>query len=153
MDQNKIFAGRKYAEYIRDFTSLGNPFILLSIAFLVAGATQAYAIILLGFVLNEVTCSTIKYYFPKARPNQQSYETGLEKIDAGSFPSIHASRLSFVMFSLISLTTFLPYKILFGLMMLIVGYSRIFLKKHFFVDVVSGYAFGALLFLVLSNFW
>jgi len=32
---------------------------------------------------------------------------------------------------------------------IVVGYSRIFLKKHFLTDVIGGYIFGGLVFLGL----
>ncbi|MGB1205138.1 MAG: phosphatase PAP2 family protein [Chitinophagales bacterium] len=144
-------ASRKYGEYIRDFTSLGNPFILLSIAFFLTGLNKAFAMIVLGFIINEIICSGIKYFFPKKRPNQQTYDSAAEKIDAGSFPSIHASRLSFVGLSLIALTSYFPHKILLLVLILVVGYSRIYLLKHYPIDVLAGYVFGALLFLLLFS--
>ena len=142
-------SSRKYGEYIRDFTSLGNPFILLSIAFFLTGIGKPFAMIVLGFVINEIVCSAIKYFFPKKRPNQQTYDSAAEKIDAGSFPSIHASRLSFVGLSLMSMTSYFPHKILLLIMILVVGYSRIYLLKHFPIDVLAGYVFGTMLFVLM----
>ncbi len=142
-------ASRKYGEYIRDFTSLGNPFILLSIAFFLVGFNNSFLMIVLGFIINEIICSAIKYFFPKKRPNQQTYDSAAEKIDAGSFPSIHASRLSFVGLSLMALTNYFPHKILLLVIILVVGYSRIYLLKHYPIDVLAGYVFGTMLFVLM----
>lgn len=147
----------KYAEYIRDFTAIGNPFLLL----LVALATLSnhpkfkiyFLILLAGFFLNEIVCSAIKYFWHKPRPNGQQFKSGFEKIDAGSFPSIHSSRIAFVYLSM----SYIQYMAgnlfivpVFLIVIIIVGYSRVFLKKHFFVDVMAGYFFGALLFFIIT---
>lgn len=149
----------KYAEYIRDFTAIGNPFLLL----LVAVATLAnyanfnhyFIILVLAFLANEFICSSIKYLWHKPRPNGQEFNNGFEKIDAGSFPSIHASRISLVYLSL-SYIHYINGQLLlvpiFVLIILVVGYSRIFLKKHFFVDVMAGYGFGSLMFWAITFF-
>ena len=135
----------KYAEYVRDITALGNPIVLLLIAALaLAGHPQFAAFLpamIVGFLLNEVLCSGIKYLWHKPRPNGQEYGGRLEKIDAGSFPSIHAARISYV-YGFLGLVHYwmgllwVPAVAL--LVILAVGYSRIFLQKHYFVDVLAG---------------
>lgn len=144
---------RKYAEYIQDFTALGNPFLLLLVSFAsLQGITWQshrvlWAILIGGFLANEVICSTIKYIWHKPRPNQQGFADGMEKIDAGSFPSIHAARISFVYASLSYIQYTQNQSLIFAMIALIVvvvvGYSRVFLRKHFPVDVAAGYGFGA----------
>ncbi|BDS13581.1 phosphatase PAP2 family protein [Aureispira anguillae] len=147
----------KYAEYIRDFTAIGNPFLLL----LVTLATLSnhpkfhtyFWILLAGFLINEFICSAIKYLWHKPRPNGQQYKNGFEKIDAGSFPSIHSSRISFVYLSLGYIHYMAENFLLmptFIVVIAVVGYSRIFLKKHFFVDVMAGYFFGTIQFLAIT---
>ncbi len=149
----------KYAEYIRDFTAIGNPFLLL----LVTLATLAplphfganFLAMLFGFLLNEIFCSGIKFFWHKPRPNGQKFKNGFEKIDAGSFPSIHASRISFIYLSL-SYLHYLAQNLLlipvFIMVILVVGYSRTFLKKHFWFDVLAGYLFGIIQFVIISYF-
>jgi|VirMetMinimDraft_7_1064189.scaffolds.fasta_scaffold92871_2 membrane-associated phospholipid phosphatase len=147
----------KYAEYIRDFTAIGNPFLLLLVALGTLSSHpkfETYFLILLaGFFLNEIVCSAIKYFWHKPRPNGQQFKNGFEKIDAGSFPSIHSSRIAFVYLSL-SYIQYMSGNLfivpVFLIVILVVGYSRIFLKKHFLTDVVAGYFFGALLFFIIT---
>ena len=59
----------KYAEYIRDFTAIGNPFLLLLVALGTLSSHpkfETYFLILLaGFFLNEILCSAIKYFWHK----------------------------------------------------------------------------------------
>lgn len=147
----------KYAEYIRDFTAIGNPFLLLLVSVATLATfekfTHYFVILLVAFLLNELICSTIKYLWHKPRPNGQEFENGFEKIDAGSFPSIHASRISLVYLSLSYLHYMNGNAILmpvFLTVIVVVGYSRIFLKKHFFVDVMAGYGFGSAMFYGLT---
>lgn len=154
-------AKNKYAEYIRDFTSIGNPFLLLLVSFLVLGVLekeqfqQYFIVLIVGFLLNEFICSSVKYLWHKPRPNGQKYKNALEKIDAGSFPSIHASRMAFVYSSLSYIQyqqghyIYLP---VFFLIILTVGYSRVFLKKHFWFDVLFGYLFWAVAFFLAKSF-
>lgn len=149
----------KYAEYIRDFTAIGNPFLLLlvGISTLVGLPHTTYNLLVLigAFLFNEVFCSSIKYFWHKPRPNGQQYKNGFEKIDAGSFPSIHASRIALVYLSL----GFLHYKfgnellfLLFLLIIIVVGYSRTFLKKHFWTDVLAGWTLGTIQSLILVTY-
>ena len=141
----------KYAEYVRDITALGNPIVLLLVSVLTLAALPEWGTYLLpmivGFLLNEALCSGIKYVWHKPRPNGQQYAGGLEKIDAGSFPSIHAARISYVYGTLgmVHYWTGRPWVLLLALTVVVaVGYSRVFLQKHYFVDVMAGYGFGSL---------
>ena len=143
----------KYAEYIRDFTALGNPFLLLLVSACVLSQLpaalqgRAWLFLVGAFLLNELLCSGIKFLWHKPRPSGQKFEGALEKIDAGSFPSIHAARIMLVYGSLtyVMWRAGMPYfAAIFGLVIAVVGYSRTFLLKHFWLDVSGGYFFGAL---------
>jgi undecaprenyl-diphosphatase len=149
----------KYAEYIRDFTAIGNPFLLLlvGISTLVGLPHTAHNLLILigAFLFNEVFCSSIKYFWHKPRPNGQKYANGFEKIDAGSFPSIHASRIALVYLSLGILQYNAGNKyvfFMFIIVILIVGYSRTFLKKHFWTDVLAGWTLGTIQSLLLVSY-
>lgn len=149
----------KYAEYIRDFTAIGNPFLLLLVALATLSTFPEFYtyffVLLAGFLINEIICSAIKYFWHKPRPNGQEFKNGLEKIDAGSFPSIHSSRIALVYLSLAYIhymaANFLLIPV-FLIVIVVVGYSRIFLKKHFFIDVIAGYSFGFIQFLAITFF-
>jgi len=158
---NQPLKKRKYSEYIQDFTALGNPFLLLLISFFATqgdfwlSKTQIWGVLLGGFLANEFICSGIKYIWHKPRPNSQSFADGFEKIDAGSFPSIHAARISFVYSSLgylhyIQNQSIAAILICFGVI-IVVGYSRVFLRKHFIEDVLAGYGFGVAMAFGLWN--
>jgi len=150
----------KYGEYIRDFTSLGNPFLLLLVS--VVGLMsfehflQNLGLMIAGALLNEFICSGIKFLWHKPRPNQQGFENAFEKIDAGSFPSIHASRISFVYLSIGYLHYVHAHTMMLAVSLLVivlVGYSRIFLRKHFLLDVSAGYLFGIGMFFFIKQWF
>jgi len=148
MSRKQSFWKYKFNDWSRDFTSLANPLILIFIPFLFLfrdGTKNNFYVLLIALVINEILGSIIKILFPKTRPNGQKYTTILEKIDAGSFPSLHASRITIVYLTLFSATNFLPFKIIFLAIIPIVMLSRINLKKHFFIDIVGGFIIGVVI--------
>ncbi|MBT5423429.1 phosphatase PAP2 family protein [archaeon] len=92
----------------------------------------------------------IKILYFKERPKKQQYSNILEKIDAGSFPSIHTMRITslvfwFVFFFRNSISSFIVIGVA-----LLVAFSRIFLKKHYFSDVFFGVVFAVIINFILK---
>jgi len=137
---------------MRDLTSLANPVILLLVPLCFLRWTDEFKMLLIALTINELLGSLIKLLFHKPRPDGQQYTNALEKIDAGSFPSLHSSRIAVVYLTLAYLAPDWWLSLLFVAVIFVVGYSRIFLKKHFLSDVLGGYAFGGLIFLAL-RYW
>ena len=154
MQRENSFWLYKFKDWLRDFTSLGNPLILLFVPFAVLGPQASYYKLLLALLVNEILCSIIKLVFHKPRPDGQTYKGVLEKIDAGSFPSIHASRISLVYLTLMAHTNLLSLKVIFALVIMTVLYSRVALKRHFWIDILGGFVIGFVLFYIFnySNF-
>jgi undecaprenyl-diphosphatase len=145
------FLARKHDEYMRDLTSLGNPLALVLISLAAFGFSRFFWLTILGLVINEGIGSLIKLIFPKTRPNGQKYKNSLEKMDAGSFPSIHSSRIAFTYLMVAANSTELAIKIIFAIFIVIVGYTRTYLKKHFWVDVIFGWIFGTIMFIIINS--
>lgn len=152
MKHGESFWQYKLSAWMRDFTSLANPLILLFVPFAVLGPSKIFYVLLIALLANEIVGSVIKVIFPKKRPTGQTYKNILEKIDAGSFPSLHTSRITVVYLTLFAATSFLSLKIAFIIVIILVGFSRVFLKKHYPVDVLGGLVCGLLIFW-LSNFF
>jgi len=76
----------------------------------------------------------------------------LEKIDAGSFPSIHASRISLVYFTLFNVTNLLSLKIAFISVIAVVAFSRVALKRHFWTDIIGGIVIGISIYFIFNYF-
>ena len=155
MEKNKTFLSNKFLDWSRDITSLANPLILVFISFVFLGNSSNFYTLLLALLANEIIASAIKIVFPKKRPNNQTYNTLLEKIDAGSFPSLHTSRITLTYLSLLSETTSTTIKVVFIIAIILVILSRIILKKHYWMDVFGGFILGFLLwcFMVLPYFF
>ena len=135
----------KYKEWARDITSLASPILLLFVPFIILGANSTYGFLLLLLLINEIIGSLIKYFFHKPRPDGQEYKGILEKIDAGSFPSLHASRITIVYLTLFSYVTDIYIQVALLFMMIAVMISRVLLKRHFITDIVGGFVIGAVL--------
>ncbi len=147
MKEGENFYAYKFREWMRDFTSLASPLILLFVPFIFMGPSRAFYILLGALVINEALGSVIKVVFPKKRPTGQTYSNTMEKIDAGSFPSLHAARISLVYLTLFSVAELWIFKVLFLLVIVLVSVSRIILSKHFWTDVAGGLTMGSLIFL------
>ena len=75
----------------------------------------------------------------------------MEKLDASSFPSIHAARATFL-FIILSKFLFVGdiYGAFLGFMLFLVFYSRVYLKKHYWIDVIVGGVVGWLVGIILT---
>lgn len=141
-------------ESFRDISALGSfLFVLLIIIILVFVNYRSALIVLTGLVLIEVVGSLIKVVFHKKRPNKQDHSNILEKIEAGSFPSIHSARAI-----LIGLGTYNLFSsgVMMGFIFLcvfLIGISRMYLKKHYVVDIVGGYIFGFIIWYLINMFF
>lgn len=136
-------------EITRDFTSFGNPFILLIIATIFIGVSLKLLYIALGLLIVELFCWVIKFFYYKKRPKEEVHSNILERINAGSFPSLHSARSSFIFVSLFLLADNIILKIIFIILIALVGLTRISLKKHYRSDVIAGYIIG----IAISLLW
>lgn len=103
----------------------------------------------IAIALVEVIGGLIKIIFPKTRPVPMLARTFHQKWESGSFPSIHSARTTTVGIFLIKAFGNWPIISISLLMALGVGYSRIYLKKHYFLDVIAGFAVGTIISLII----
>jgi len=153
MNKKPSFWKYKFEDWSRDFTSLANPLILVFVPFAVMGFQSLFYKLLILLLINEVLGSLIKIIFPKKRPNGQTYSNLIEKIDAGSFPSLHSSRITLVYLSLFSFTDIIGLKLAFLAVIPIVMLSRVQLKKHFWTDIIGGFVIGLLIWILSQNYF
>ncbi len=138
----------------RDVTSLGGLVFygLVLLLVLSLGEINLFLKLLFGFVFVHIVVILIKSFYFKERPKRQEYFNYLEKLDAASFPSAHASRITVLAFILIYFFGVIYVKILLGIVALAVLYSRVYLKKHYWIDLIGGMIIGALGFWLAGVF-
>ncbi len=132
----------------RDLTSLGSIVFYASLSFsvLLLAEFDLFLQLLFGFILTVGIISLIRAVYFRSRPNHRTYKNLLEKIDASSFPSVHAARCIFLALALgnyfqnFYLTSFLI------LTALAIMYSRIVLKKHDWIDLSVGAVLGIMVY-------
>ena len=134
----------KIESNFRDLTSFGGYMVLFPLIifiYLINLKDLAFQL-LLAFVVTYMIILIIRLFYFKERPVKERYNTFLSRIDSASFPSGHSARtISFALifvdyFKNNVLTLFLIILVLF------VCYSRIYLKKHYWNDVIVGLFIG-----------
>jgi len=134
----------------RDISALASPATLFFIlVFLLVTELRLGVVFAIGIFLIEVFCYSIKVLFPTTRPDKQKYANLLEKMDAGSFPSIDSARIIFTGGMLLTIWNHVVLIILVVFLVLIVAASRIYLKRHYLKDVIGGYILGLIIWLIL----
>lgn len=107
------------------------------------GMNLIFSLKLFGFILiMEIFCGIIKLVYQKPRPLPAKNDTLWQKYHAGSFPSIHSARIMATSVWISSFYGIPAVALIMTLLVIGVGYSRIYLKKHYFIDVLAGYVIG-----------
>jgi len=130
-------------EVFSSITSFGSPVFYILVILILFRFDFSFALTLIfALVFVELFCIFIKLIYRKDRPTPQSRKEFFNKIDANSFPSVHSARISLI----VTLFSFhYKYALIYtigAIVMLGVGYSRIYLKRHYFNDVLVGFFIG-----------
>ena len=153
-----VYAGHRTVllALARIFTALGEPTVLVTAGFLVAGwiwwkrhPHLAFAILLIVLV-GRGLAEAQKYWIARVRPDLEPH---LVVVKTSSFPSGHAtSSMIFYLTVALALTMGTRWhRVAAGsaiLLSLLIGTSRVMLGVHWPSDVIGGWAFGLLWVLV-----
>jgi len=145
------FLAKQWREIWRDYSAAGS-FNLLTLAALglMLFDIRLGILLVVAIIGMEVLGSLIKLAAHRTRPDNQTGSTFLERIDSGSFPSIHAARAAAVGALLIGSARSAELTVLIVATVLLVGISRVILKRHHVSDVLAGIVLGALLGWLIS---
>jgi membrane-associated phospholipid phosphatase len=125
--------------FFKQITELGSlTIVLIAILFTYFFDSILAVQLFIGVASVTLISFLIKALFFHARPKKQAMNTLVERLDASSFPSIHSARITVLVFWLIIISTDVVLKIILAIIGLTVAYSRIYLQKHYFVDVIGG---------------
>ena len=135
-------------ECMRDLTSLGSFWfnaILIAFFFLLGKYDITLQLSIATIILVNGLAIVIRLLYYKERPDKEKYTNLIEKIEVSSFPSIHAARVFCIAYLLMPFfaNTFVTL-FLFSLAALI-SYTRIYLKRHYWSDVIAGAVIGILI--------
>lgn len=133
-------------ELLQDIKALaGFPlFGLLILITFIIGETSLSAQLFVGLILAFALTATIRAFCFKQRPIKQKFSVWWQKIDAASFPSLHAMRAAVLAVLLAVYFNNLLLTILFTICAIAVAVSRVQLKRHFPRDVVAGLILGVI---------
>ena len=134
------FAERQKRDFFRDISALGSLifYILVVLLFLILEIYNIFFKLLVGLVVIHIVVILFKTFFFKERPKKFTYDSYISKLDAASFPSLHAARTAFMGLSLSKYFDNYIFTTIMILMILLIAYTRIYLKKHDFMDVAAG---------------
>ncbi len=145
----------KIVSDFRDITALGSYSLLIPLIIFVflAGIKTLALQLLIGFVLTYAIAFIIRIFYFKDRPAKEKYNSMLSKIDSSSFPSVHSARA--ILYAVLISNYFNNYILYIFLVVLalIVSYSRVYLKKHYWIDVVAGWIIGLVLVFPILRFF
>jgi undecaprenyl-diphosphatase len=136
--------------FFKQITELGSLTIITAILIFIFFFDKTLALkIFIGIVVVTIISFIIKALFFKERPTKQKFSTVVERIDASSFPSVHSARITVLVFWLFMYVNDIVLKTLLVIAGLLVAYSRIYLKKHYYSDVIGGIALGIIINIIL----
>jgi len=135
----------------RDITALGGaPFFILIILITISlKEYQLFQDLLIGFLITLFVVVVTRLIYFKNRPLKQSYNNLLERLDASSFPSLHAARILFLTLTLANYFQNRIITVLFLIIAATVSYSRIYLKKHDWIDIIFGLILGCIAYVII----
>jgi membrane-associated phospholipid phosphatase len=135
-------------DFWRDMTTLGGAgfYFFVMLIVLVLGQQVLFWRLLFGFVFTGAVVVLIRKIYFKNRPEKQEYHNQIEKIDASSFPSWHAARVTFLALIFTLLFANMMLSVVFIFATLVTLYSRIYLRKHDWMDIAGGFALGLIAF-------
>ena len=141
-----MFFQKQKQDFWRDITTFGGAYFYFTLVllFFAVGKTNFALKLTAGFFVIYFTAIIIRLFYFKNRPKKESYDNLLGKIDASSFPSVHSARVVFLALTLSEFSDSFQVKVSL-LLFIIAGavcYSRIAIKKHYWIDVNGGIFLG-----------
>src|SRR3989344_3293176 len=135
-----------YASIFSMGSILGLPVVYLPVTVALFVANNEVGIrLFISMMLIEFAGAGIKLLFPTVRPVPLPRQSFKQKIDAGSFPSTHSARIAALGFTLVRLYPNAVSVVLSIAAVALVGYSRVYLRKHYTIDVIAGVAGGIII--------
>ena len=114
-----------------------------------------------GFSITGIISQLVKHTFKEPRPSvvfrhlDLHFVQGVDILSSNSFPSGHTISAFSLFFLLAAFTKNRAWGIIFFLLALSVGFSRVYLSLHFFVDIyfgsIIGVFFTVIIYVAIAN--
>lgn len=140
-------------EFLQDLKALaGAPLfcVVIVISYFIGKPVLALQLFS-GLILAYVLTFGIRTFYFRLRPDKEKYHNYFEKINASSFPSMHAMRASVFATLLVLFFNNNFLTVLFVVCAAGVGISRVLTKRHHTSDVIVGWIFGVIV--ALFDVW
>ena len=102
--------------------------------------------LVIGIILIYLIVIFVKLIYFKNRPEKIPYSSMIERLDASSFPSLHAARTGFLGIIFIKFFNNMIISVILAVLTVLICYSRVYLKKHDAKDVIAGIVLGILVY-------
>jgi membrane-associated phospholipid phosphatase len=130
-------------EFMSDVTSFGGaPLFLAIIGIAFFLNMNLFWRLLVGIVACYVMVIAIRLMYFRRRPDKSKVRNVLDRVAQSSFPSLHAMRVTVLGVVLIAFFPHVLIRIFVAALILITGYTRVYLKRHYTSDVVAGTILG-----------
>jgi membrane-associated phospholipid phosphatase len=132
---------------LRDLGAIGGFAIsaVVLVFVLLVGEIDLFVKLFVGSIVLLGVAALARLVYFKKRPSGEGYKNIIERVRNGSFPSLHTARAVFLALvfgeGVIYLLVFLL------IVAALVGYSRIYRRRHDVVDVVFGALLGVVVWL------
>lgn len=139
-----------FNDFFRDLTTFGGGYfliILITILFILKQFYLSY-LLFFGFISSYLVSFIIRLFYFKNRPNKEVYSNILTKVDASTFPSVHSTRIVFIALVFSNFFANNILTVLFIIIALITCYSRFYIKKHYYIDIIAGFILGIILYFI-----
>ncbi|WP_028949905.1 phosphatase PAP2 family protein [Sulfurihydrogenibium subterraneum] len=130
----------KYFFYMGKTYSLPLYFLL----FYIFTDTTAFKHLIVSLIITGILMPTLKYIFRHKRPSSLLENVYLlEPVSLKSFPSADSGYVATI-FGVSLFYGSLPLSVILFILMILVGYGRVYMGAHFPLDVITGYTIGIL---------
>lgn len=134
-------------EFLEDVKAFGGLpiYLVLIVLFFILGYKTMSVRLAIGLFLAYALTSSIRFLFFKERPDKQKYRGFAQKIDASSFPSLHAMRASCLAVLIILFFSNMWITCIAIIAAISVALVRVLQKRHYSADVIAGLIFGVII--------
>jgi len=130
-------------ELIVSINSFGSPVFYIIVILVLGIFSLSFAFkSVFSLISVEILCAAIKIFYNKPRPKRRKVTNLYTLYDSRSFPSAHSARIAGVL-SIVNFYYFDVFLLFISVLLTgAVGYSRVYLKDHFIIDVLAGIVIG-----------